>query len=168
MGFTPEAMIEEIKRVKPKVVRIHVAGDFYSVEYTMQWIQVVRACPEVTFFAYTRSWTVGLDPDGYATGDEKLYRALCRLAFYKNMTLWLSHDASMPKEWTKHDASCADREGSWGYKIATIDRSWTPRTRKVIDCPEQTGKAASCSTCKLCYSPKLREKKDYIINFLKH
>jgi hypothetical protein len=36
--------------------RIHVSGDFFSVEYVKKWIEIVTARPDVTFYAYTRSW----------------------------------------------------------------------------------------------------------------
>ena len=38
--------------------RIHVSGDFFSIEYVARWIQIVKARPDVRFYAYTRSWRV--------------------------------------------------------------------------------------------------------------
>ncbi len=77
-----ERMIEEILTKNCKVVRIHVAGDFYSKEYTLKWLQVVRACPSVKFYAYTRSWRV-----------KEILPALRRLARLSNFRLWLSADS---------------------------------------------------------------------------
>ena len=37
------------------VVRIHVGGDFFSKEYMKAWVQVAKQCPDVTFYAYTKS-----------------------------------------------------------------------------------------------------------------
>jgi hypothetical protein len=51
-------MIADIGRLWPRVVRIHVAGDFYSPEYVRKWVQVCKVCPDVRFYAYTRSWRV--------------------------------------------------------------------------------------------------------------
>jgi hypothetical protein len=49
-------MIEEClsKRVNNKYVRIHDAGDFYSKDYLLDWLQIIKACPTVTFYAYTK------------------------------------------------------------------------------------------------------------------
>lgn len=51
-----EKIIAEIKRRKAKIVRPHSAGDFYSQEYADKWLQIVKALPEVKFYAYTKSW----------------------------------------------------------------------------------------------------------------
>lgn len=37
--------------------RIHVSGDFYSVAYIRKWEKIVSARKDVTFYAYTRSWS---------------------------------------------------------------------------------------------------------------
>ncbi len=36
--------------------RIHVSGDFKDAKYTRQWVKICAARPDVTFYAYTRSW----------------------------------------------------------------------------------------------------------------
>lgn len=74
-------MAAEVARRKAEVVRIHVAGDFYSAAYVRRWLGVVRACPDTVFFAYTRSWRVpGILP------------ALRELALEPNVRLWFSWD----------------------------------------------------------------------------
>ncbi len=54
-GWT-EAMIRELSapRFNGKFVRVHDAGDFFSDAYTLAWCQVMRSCPQVTFYAYTK------------------------------------------------------------------------------------------------------------------
>lgn len=55
-GWTDD-MIDELtaRRYRGgKWVRIHDAGDFYSDAYTEAWLEVARATPDVTFYAYTR------------------------------------------------------------------------------------------------------------------
>ena len=37
-----------------KWVRIHDAGDFFSDEYLVAWLEIARAVPDVTFYCYTR------------------------------------------------------------------------------------------------------------------
>ena len=35
-------------------IRVHDAGDFFSVEYTNNWMDVMRNHPDVVFYAYTK------------------------------------------------------------------------------------------------------------------
>ncbi len=49
-----EIITAEIQRRKPKYVRIHDAGDFYSVRYLNYWIGIALQNPEVFFFTYTK------------------------------------------------------------------------------------------------------------------
>lgn len=56
--LTMPEMVDAIAGDLPKdagVVRIHVAGDFFSESYMMAWIQVARLNPGVHFYAYTKS-----------------------------------------------------------------------------------------------------------------
>jgi hypothetical protein len=50
------AMITELnaQRFAGRFVRVHDAGDFFSDAYTRSWCRVMRARPEVTFYAYTK------------------------------------------------------------------------------------------------------------------
>jgi len=43
------------KKHKPSAVRIHESGDFYSKEYAEAWARIARACPELTFYGYTKA-----------------------------------------------------------------------------------------------------------------
>ena len=58
--YEPETFVQEMitecskPKMKNKYVRIHDAGDFYSEEYLMNWLKIIRACPDVTFYAYTK------------------------------------------------------------------------------------------------------------------
>jgi len=40
---------------KQEIVRIHVAGDFYCQRYFDAWLNVAKALPHKTFYAYTKS-----------------------------------------------------------------------------------------------------------------
>ena len=53
--FVP-AISLEIKRRRIKRVRIHDSGDFYSTEYRDRWFDIMDACPDVEFYAYTKSF----------------------------------------------------------------------------------------------------------------
>ncbi len=48
-------LIQDSLPADAKVVRIHVAGDFFSQAYFNAWCQVASNNPKVTFYAYTKS-----------------------------------------------------------------------------------------------------------------
>jgi len=47
-------MIQAIKKAKAERVRIHDSGDFYSEAYLNRWYRIMRALPNVQFYAYTK------------------------------------------------------------------------------------------------------------------
>lgn len=51
-------MIAEIKRKGVLVLRIHCAGDFMNEEYAEKWLSIMKACPRVRFYFYSRSWRI--------------------------------------------------------------------------------------------------------------
>lgn len=51
--FIPLA-IAELQKKKPTYVRIHDAGDFYSLEYFYSWIAIAKALPDIKFYAYSK------------------------------------------------------------------------------------------------------------------
>jgi len=51
-----QVMTQEIKKRKVKLLRIHSSGDFFSRAYADKWLQIMTNCPEVNFYAYTKSW----------------------------------------------------------------------------------------------------------------
>jgi hypothetical protein len=53
-----ERMAREIRRRGILVLRLHVSGDYYDAAYAAKWLAVMRACPRVRFYFYTRSWRV--------------------------------------------------------------------------------------------------------------
>jgi hypothetical protein len=55
--FTIE-MIGEIMTSKANIIRIHSAGDFYNREYIAKWLTIMDAMPHITFYAYTKSFTM--------------------------------------------------------------------------------------------------------------
>lgn len=57
-GLTSEQMSSLISLSIPSkanVVRIHVAGDFFSQSYFDAWMSVARSNPDILFYAYTKS-----------------------------------------------------------------------------------------------------------------
>jgi len=68
-------MAREIHRKGVLVVRIHVSGDFYSGDYAAKWLAVMRQCPRVRFYFYTRSWRI---PDIAAVLEQMAQLRCCR------------------------------------------------------------------------------------------
>ncbi|MEV7512072.1 hypothetical protein AB0O57_29360 [Streptomyces sp. NPDC091201] len=52
-----QQMTEELqhKRYQGRWVRVHDAGDFFSANYVHAWLRVMKAAPNVRFYAYTKS-----------------------------------------------------------------------------------------------------------------
>ena len=79
--YFTQVIIDQINRVKAKMVRVHVSGDFYSPGYTQKWIDIANACPQTTFQTFTRAWIV-----------PKMVPKLTDLASLSNVILALSLD----------------------------------------------------------------------------
>jgi hypothetical protein len=57
-GRTREEMVSQISADIPKnagIIRLHVGGDFFSRDYFLAWLEVVKSRPEILFYAYTKS-----------------------------------------------------------------------------------------------------------------
>jgi len=52
-----QAMHAEVGRWKKKIkaVRVHDSGDFYSMDYLHDWLEIARLNPDVKFYAYSKS-----------------------------------------------------------------------------------------------------------------
>lgn len=123
-------------RNQVRVVRIHTSGDFFSTAYINAWRSVALRCPDVKFYAYTRSWVI-----------PELVEMLEAFRAMPNVTLWASWDSTMeqpPTGWPV--ASVARREDG-------ID---TDRFRFLMLCPEQAGRKPDCTSCGVCWAPKLK------------
>lgn len=112
-----------------KVFRLHVSGDFYSEEYIMMWDRLIKNNPNVTFYAYTKSWSV-----------DTLKTSLEHLRKNTNLVLFASTDsttsATPPKEW----------------RIAYAGETKPLSLSKLVVCPQQQpGSSITCDKCKLCY-----------------
>ena len=149
-------------------MRIHVSGDYYSVEYIDKWIQIVSSRKDVTFYAYTRSWR-----------DPSLRRSLKKLASLPNINInlsvddetgkpkfagadhfrwcYLSRDDTAPN-WLRRD-DIVFRTNHNGHKRRrqnAIKNGQTPPMpiHRLIGkvCPLERGLdvPVTCSTCRLC------------------
>lgn len=77
-----ELIIAKLKSGKFKRLRIHESGDFYNQAYLDKWVKIIKARPDITFWAYTKSFRLDF------TEAKKL----------PNFYLRVSTDASSTKE----------------------------------------------------------------------
>jgi len=114
------------------VVRLHVLGDFYSVEYVDAWASFLDAFPALHVFGYT-AW-----PRGSEIG-----------AAVKRLT---------DKRWDRFAMRFSDAV-SKPQGTTTIWR--VPEADNIPEglvCPAQTGKTDCCGTCGICWSETARDK----------
>lgn len=121
--------------------RIHWDGDFFSRDYAIAWSDVIRAFPNVNFWAYTRTFDV-----------------VDILAGIDNLSLYLSADAD---NIVKANAIAAEFPS---VKIATLADTFDEARDTIIDnsrkayrCPENGGrmplispKGSACIACGVC------------------
>jgi len=118
-----DLVLLQLKHPEGFVVRLHELGDFYSVDYIQFWAQALLEFPALRVFGYSHC------------ADE-------RADLLDRMHIMFG-----------------GREGRWNIynsddsKADSIRPSANVSSKEVdgfIDCPEQTKKTASCSTCGLC------------------
>lgn len=106
------------------VLRVHSAGDFYSVDYLRAWYEVAKRCPEAVFYTYTRTWTL-----------PEFRRALDEAP--DNFVIWCSVD---PTHKTRPD---------WPRLAFVEGTEGAPRP----NCAKQLRKGEfNCTTCVRCHS----------------
>lgn len=126
----------------PLMFRIHWDGDFYSRAYAQAWRDVILAHPEVTFWAYTRTWDA------------------CRVLGKErpsNLNLYVSEDAD-------NQTMARAMARTYGLPVASLamtkaDAVATKRaaTARTYLCPATTGalkgdgdKGSACAQCRVC------------------
>ncbi len=122
-GFV-ERIVREISKSKTEAFRLHVVGDFYSVEYLEKWIEIANRLPNVKFFGSTRSWRV-----------PELRKTLERFRDLPNVYLRASID------FTHLDRPTC----SWG--VWSIEGEGDP-------CLHDYGLVKNCTACKKCWQTK--------------
>ena len=119
---------EEIKELcatyKGVIVRLHVLGDFYSVDYVAVWQHLLSKFDNLAVWGFT-----GYEPDS----DIGLALRAVRGGFGDRFNVRFSNAPD------------------WQFSANSADL-YKPTKGKSIVCPEQTGAAESCATCTLCWS----------------
>src|SRR3990167_5992196 len=127
-----------------KLLRTHVSGDFTTVDYIEGWIVRLKERPDVTAWAYTRSWRV-----------PELLPALERLRVLPNIQLFASMDSSTkdlpPTGWRRAWIDGDHRGNKFGH--AASIRSTFDDSRTYV-CPEETGDKPNCKSCRYCFDGK--------------
>lgn len=150
--------VAEIKEKGITLLRIHAAGDFYSADYVNKWREIMRACPETTFYAYTRSWRI-----------ERIRPALDEAVKQKNFHLWFSADKDtgvppkLPNKRTRVAWMQTALDDLPAKPVPLVFRTHNLRKHAAADaqgspiCPPETGlpgaKEVTCGTCTKCWSP---------------
>jgi len=105
------------------LVRLHVVGDFYSPEYVAFWEQQLSNRPGLAIYGYTRHHPGTGIGDAVQDLEAKSDRFHVRFSMLPDYEFSANNEANAPE----------DRKGP-------------------VICPEQTGRAASCGDCGLCWT----------------
>jgi hypothetical protein len=146
-----EDVVEEIQRRRIKLLRVHVSGDFYSSEYTTQWLEVVRAVRKCRFYGYTRSWR-----------EPSILPVLAEMALEKNMRLWFSADSDtglpppvpgVRTAWLMTEEGEAVPKVDLVFRTHPLRKSRSKRVGLSLVCPTETGSRAAtdCGRCGHCW-----------------
>lgn len=141
--------ITSLIRSDAKVFRLYESGDFHSQWAIDMWAKVVRARPDVYFWAYTRSFNLK-------------FSKLTRLP---NFTLWASTDEYNLEQASKFVNRFRDNRVKYAYGPHDHNDPLPPVS---FVCPVTNGKLdlkGACEKCMLC----VHKSKTYkSVVFLKH
>jgi hypothetical protein len=116
------------------VVRLHVLGDFYSVDYVRMWLALLAAYPMLHIFGFT-AHTSNSEIGSEIARLNKTSRDQCYIRFSKGLVP--DPHAAFTAETIHHDPKLPTYNGG-------------------IVCPAQTSKTPACATCGLCWTTEKR------------
>lgn len=139
-----QAEVATIARQFPAglIVRLHVLGDFFSVEYVRVWAGLLGKFPQLHIFGYTAR---RLD------APDTLSREIAA-----------EIEALTAKDWSRFAIRTSHRE-TGPQRSVVVDAD--PARPDVIVCPAQSNATEACGSCGLCWAPGARSK---TIAFLRH
>jgi hypothetical protein len=146
-----QRMIREVHRRWCRVVRIHVAGDYFSAEYAEKWLEIIRRCPDTTFYAYTRSWRVA-----------DIFSVLVEMASLDNFRLWFSADSDtgtppvvegVRVAWMMQTAEELIEDADLIFRDKPLRQEKVRRIGLTLVCPTESGSDTytDCGVCKFCW-----------------
>lgn len=126
-----EIEVQQLAVLHPEgfVVRLHILGDFYSVDYVNLWTGLVDTVPQLHIFGYTARWKRD-DPIGQA--------------------LLIYAEAHWDRFAMRFSNAPVDT-----CSTVTIEHA-AQKPADAIICPAQLGQSESCSTCALCFQSNRR------------
>ena len=147
--FVPR-LVSELYRKGVILMRWHCSGDVYSPSYARKMLAVVRASPQVAFWAYTRSYRT-----------PAIAQVLWELAACENLSLWLSSDDEtgyppvVPQGVRVAHLQTGDPPDKADLVFATRAARKHPArinlaTLCVTETPEGKAAGTTCSTCRMC------------------
>jgi len=108
------------------VIRLHILGDFYSVQYVGLWFAMLAKHSNLHVFGYTARH-----------GHDPIWTMLHRVRVMYGDRFWIRQSRNEAHDRQSPELIYASEEGAVSNAIA---------------CPEQTGATDSCLSCGLCWS----------------
>lgn len=145
---TLAAEVVTLGRQNPKgfVVRLHVLGDFYSVEYVLFWAELLARVPSLRIYGYTARTVADADRDS-----ARIARAI------ELLTLGM---------WSRFAVRTSTSQPIFARSRAIVVETPEEAAEEgAILCPSQTSQTETCGTCALCWADGARDK---TIAFLRH
>lgn len=139
-----------------RVVRVHVAGDFFAVWYARKWLAIMHRSPRVRFYFYSRAWRV-----------PALKAVIDLMAELPNCRVWYStdRDTGAPDEvptrvrvaWLQTDIADLPPAGTdLVFRVRRLRNHPAPISTTCV-CPAEDGVVraapATCERCGLCWRP---------------
>jgi hypothetical protein len=135
------------KHPKGFVIRLHVLGDFYSVEYVQLWRKMLEQYPALRVYGYSARGLTGAGVE-----DAHIYRELSNLK--------LTWGERFAIRWSRPVMSLP-----FPAAASVLDHVPEKRPEGGVVCPAETEATACCATCGLCWEPEAQNKTIY---FIKH
>lgn len=121
-----ELTLLDVRHKQGYSIRLHVLGDFFSVEYVQFWGEMLDKHPLLHIFGYT-----------HRTGEIK---EAIEDVFYTN----------------PHRFVILQSDGFSELRPSALIAGMTPGAERLPICPEQLGKVNGCLDCGLCTSPHIK------------
>ncbi|CAN5277801.1 hypothetical protein BH10PLA2_BH10PLA2_27440 [soil metagenome] len=142
-------LVKEIRSKGMLVIRQHVSGDFYDEFYARKWLAVIKQCPRVRFYAYTRSFVI-----------PEIASVLEEMAALRCMKLWYSVDneSGIPKRIPPgvklaYLQTQKDEKPDLIDLIFRVRRLRRQRLSLALVCPAEVPNAhdVTCGSCQKCF-----------------
>lgn len=144
-------LVSEIRCRGIRFFRWHVSGDIYDPTYAVKMLLVMRRCPRVRFWLYTRSWRV-----------VEIELMLREMALLANCKVWYSLDrlTGFPAERPPNVRYAFMQDSDQTVEgvdlvFRTPEMRHRPRVGLPMVCPSDTPRGrragANCGSCGYCF-----------------